>query len=70
MTKYQAFAINMVLSCLVTWGSVIFLNSLGVNERFQAVAGVLGIVGGAAMVGVITVHYVHKREAQEERDRR
>jgi Cu/Ag efflux pump CusA len=70
MTKHQAFAIDLVLSCLATWGSVILLNSFGVDERLQAVAGILGIVGGAAMVGVITVHYVHKREAEEaERDR-
>ena len=70
MTKHQAFAIDLVLSCLVTWGSVILLNSLGANERLQAVAGVLGIVGGAAMVGVITVHYARKRIAGEEEQER
>jgi hypothetical protein len=65
MTKHRAFAIDIVVSCLVTWGSVILLNALGADERVQGVAAVLGIAGGAAMVGLITVHYVHKREAEE-----
>jgi hypothetical protein len=65
MTKHRAFAIDVVVSCLITWGSVILLNALGANEQLQGVAAMLGIAGGAAMIGVITVHYVHKREAEE-----
>jgi hypothetical protein len=72
MSKRQAYAVDIVVSCLVTWTSVILLNAIGAGEEVQFVAAMLGIVGGAMMAGAILVHYVHKREAAEaqERERR
>ncbi|HEX4730448.1 MAG TPA: hypothetical protein VH299_04230 [Solirubrobacterales bacterium] len=69
MTKHQAFALDAVVGCLITWGSVPLLTALGVGERIQLVVAMLGLVGTCAMVGVITTHYARKRIEAEESDR-
>jgi hypothetical protein len=65
MTKRLAFAIDAVVGCSITWGSVLLLSMLGANEDLQLVAAMTGLSGTSLMVGVIGVHYARKREAQE-----
>jgi hypothetical protein len=60
MTENKAFVLDGVVGCLVTWGSVIALNALGVNDTIQVLAGVWGLVATSFMVGVIGRHYERK----------
>ena len=69
MTKRQAFAVDAVVGCLITWGSVLLLSALGANEGFQLVAAMVGLSGTSFMVGVIVVHYARKRETEEGKSR-
>jgi hypothetical protein len=69
MTKHHAFALDAVVGCLITWGSVPLLTALGAGERLQIVVAMLGLVGTCAMVGVIATHYARKRVEAEESDR-
>jgi hypothetical protein len=68
MTKRLAFAIDAVVGCSITWGSVLLLSMLGANEDLQLVAAMTGLSGTSLMVGVIGVHYARKREAAEGKD--
>jgi hypothetical protein len=68
MTKRLAFAIDAVVGCSITWGSVLLLSMLGANEDLQLVAAMTGLSGTSLMVGVIGVHYARKREAEEGKD--
>ena len=68
MTKGLAFAIDAVVGCSITWGSVLLLSMLGANEDLQLVAAMTGLSGTSLMVGVIGVHYARKREAEEGKD--
>jgi hypothetical protein len=64
MTENQAYVLDFVVGCLVTWGSVVLLSVLGVNEQLQFVAAMLGLCGGSFMVGVISVHYERKENGR------
>jgi hypothetical protein len=64
MTEKWALILDVVVGCLVTWGSVILLDALGAAEKFQIVAGMLGIVLFSFLVGVITGHYHDKAIAE------
>jgi hypothetical protein len=61
MTKRQAFAIDAVVGCIVTWGSVILLNALGADDGIQGAVAMLGLAGTSLMVGVITWLYDRNR---------
>jgi hypothetical protein len=65
MTKHQAFALNILIGCLVTWGSIPALAALGVGDEIQGVIAMLGLVATSFMVGVIVVHYGRKEEVEE-----
>ncbi len=65
MTKRLAFAIDAVVGCSITWGSVLLLSMLGANEDLQLVAAMTGLSGTSLMVGAIGAHYARKREAEE-----
>jgi hypothetical protein len=64
MTKHQAFALNMLIGCLVSWGSILASAALGVSDEIQGVIAILGLVVTSFMVGVIAVHYWRKEEAE------
>jgi hypothetical protein len=64
MTENKALILDVVLGCLVTWGSVFLLDALGAAEKFKLVAGLLGIVVFSFMVGVIGDHYRRKAIAE------
>jgi hypothetical protein len=68
MTKYQAFALDIVIGCLITWASVPVMTALGANEQIQIVVSMLGLVATSFMIGVIGVHYARKRIAAEEEE--
>ena len=70
MTKRQAFLVNAVVGCLLTWGSVPALTALGVDDRIQFVVAMLGLVATSFMVGVIGVHYYRKEIERGERRER
>ena len=65
MTKRLAFAIDAVVGCSITWGSVLLLSMLGANEDLQLVAAMTGLSGTSLMVGAIGAHYARKSEAEE-----
>jgi hypothetical protein len=65
MTKHQAFALNILIGCLVTWGSIAASAALGVSDDIQGVIAILGLAATSLMVGVIGVHYWRKEEAEE-----
>lgn len=64
MTEKQALILDVVVGCLVTWGSVILLDAVGAANKFQGVAGMLGIVVFSFLVGVIGDHYRRKAIAE------
>ena len=64
MTEKWALILDFMIGCVVTWGSVILLDAIGAAEKFQLVAGMLGLVGTSFMVGVISDHYRRKAEAE------
>ncbi|HEY5332484.1 MAG TPA: hypothetical protein VIJ21_02985 [Solirubrobacterales bacterium] len=64
MTENWAQLLNAVVGCLVTWGTVLLLNAIGAADKFQLVAGLLGIVVFSFMVGVIGDHYRRKAIAE------
>jgi hypothetical protein len=66
MTKRQAFALDAVVGCLLTWGSIPLMGALGVADQIQGVVAMLGMVATCFMVGVIGVHYSRRRQAEEE----
>ena len=57
MTQNKAYVLDIVVGCMVTWGSVILLNGLGAGDKYQLVAAMLGLVGTSFMVGVISWLY-------------
>ena len=69
MTKHQAFGLNMLIGCLVSWGSILIVAALGVSDEVQGVIAILGLVATSFMVGVIATHYARKRIEAEESDR-
>ena len=64
MTENRAFILDIVGGCLVTWGSVLLLDAVGAAEKFQLVAGMLGIVVFSFLIGVIGDHYRRKAIAE------
>jgi hypothetical protein len=64
MTENKAFILDIVVGCLVTWGSVFLLDAIGAAEKFQLVAGMLGIVVFSFLIGVIGDHYRRKAIAE------
>jgi high-affinity Fe2+/Pb2+ permease len=64
MTENWAQILNAGVGCVVTWGTVFLLNAIGAADRFQLVAGMLGIVFFSFLVGVITGHYHDKAIAE------
>lgn len=60
MTENKALALDGVVGCIVTWGSVILLNALGVNGTLQALAGMVGLCITCFLIGVIDVYYTRK----------
>jgi hypothetical protein len=60
MTENSAFVLDIVIGCLVTWGSVFLLGSVGAADKYQLVAAMLGLGGTSFMVGVIGRHYERK----------
>jgi hypothetical protein len=65
MTKHQAFGLNMLVGCLVSWGSIFVAAALGVSDEIQGVIAILGLVATSFMVGVIAVHYWRKEEDEK-----
>ncbi|HEY2055181.1 MAG TPA: hypothetical protein VGH14_14715 [Solirubrobacterales bacterium] len=57
MTEIQAFLLDAVVGCVLTWGSVVLLAVIGANDGFQLVAAMLGLAITSFMVGVIGRHY-------------
>jgi hypothetical protein len=57
MTQNKAYVLDIVVGCLVSWGSVILLNAIGANDGIQGVAAMLGLVATSFMVGVISWLY-------------
>jgi hypothetical protein len=70
MTENKALLLDGVIGCILTWGSVVLLNALGAADRFQGVAAMLGLVITTFLVGVISVHYERKEEADTEDPRK
>ncbi len=64
MTENRALILNVVVGCILTWGTVILLDAVGAANKFQLVAAMLGLVGVPFMVGVIGEHYHRKAEAE------
>jgi hypothetical protein len=64
MTENKAFALDIVVGCLFTWGAVILLNALGVGDGIQFLVGMWGLVATAFMVGVIGGHYSREPGAE------
>jgi hypothetical protein len=64
VTEKWALILDVVVGCVVTWGAVILLNAVGAADKFQLVAGMLGIVVFSFLVGVITGHYRDKAIAE------
>jgi hypothetical protein len=60
MTENQALILDVVVGCMVTWGSVILLDAIGAADKYQLVAAMLGLVGTSFMVGVISHLYDRK----------
>jgi hypothetical protein len=64
MTENKWMILDVVGGCLVTWGSVFLLDAVGAAEKFQLVAGMLGIVVFSFLIGVIGSHYHDKAVAE------
>jgi hypothetical protein len=65
MTKRQAFLVDGVVGCLLTWGSVPLMEALGVGDRIQAVVAMLGLATTCLMLGVISEHFRRKEERSD-----
>jgi hypothetical protein len=66
MTENEAFAIDIVVGCLLTWGIVLLLDVLGVSDGIQGLVGVWGIVVMSFFIGVIGVHYGRKEQEHQD----
>jgi hypothetical protein len=64
MTENKAFILDGVIGVVVTCGVVNLLDAIGAAEKFQLVAGMLGIVVFSFLVGVIGDHYRRKAIAE------
>ena len=64
MTENKAFILDAVVGIVVTVGAVNLLDAIGAAEKFQLVAGMLGIVVFSFLVGVIGDHYRRKAIAE------
>jgi ABC-type dipeptide/oligopeptide/nickel transport system permease component len=64
VSENQAQAINVVVGVPVSLACVWLLGQLGVQDNVLLVAAMLAIVVPSFMVGVIGLHYRHKRETQ------
>ncbi len=60
MSENQAYVLDVIVGCLVTWGVVILLAVLGVNEQLQLLAAMLGLAGGSIVIGLTSAHYGRK----------
>jgi hypothetical protein len=66
MTENKAFALDIAVGCLLTWGTVLLLDVLGVPEVIQGLVGAWGIVVMSFFIGVIGVHYGRKEKEHED----
>jgi hypothetical protein len=66
MTENKALALDVVVGCLLSWGSVILLDAVGANDGLQFLAGMWGLVVTAFMVGVIGYLYERKEAGRED----
>ncbi|HEY0280714.1 MAG TPA: hypothetical protein VGC32_20810 [Solirubrobacterales bacterium] len=64
MTETKAFILDGVIGIAVTCGVVNLLDAIGAAEKFQLVAGMLGIVVFSFLIGVIGDHYRRKAIAE------
>lgn len=60
MSETQALILDLVVGFIATLGSVVLLDSLGVNGPTQAVVAVIGLALTCFLIGVIDVHYTRK----------
>ena len=60
MTEKQALILDVVVGYVVTMGSVVLLDRLGVNGTVVVLVGMAGLVVTCLLIGAIDVHYVRK----------
>jgi Flp pilus assembly protein protease CpaA len=60
MTKRQAIVVCAVVSCLVTWGGVFLLGTLGAGDGVQLTAAMLGLIGSPVAGSLTFVHYTRR----------
>jgi anaerobic C4-dicarboxylate transporter len=66
VSESQAQVVNVIVGVPVALACVWLLGRLGVPDNVQLVAAMLAIVIPSFMVGVIGMHFRHKRETQGE----
>jgi hypothetical protein len=60
MTEKRALILDVVVGYVVTMGSVVLLDHLGVNGTVVVLVGMAGLVVTCLLIGAIDVYYVRK----------
>jgi hypothetical protein len=60
MTKRQAIVVCAAVSCLVTWGGVFLLGTLGAGDGPQMAMAMLGLIGSPVAGTLTMAHYTRK----------